>query len=296
MGIDGRFGFSLDDRGVSHLMVEVGTAFYPSYNEIGYAHREEGLWDDITPNLGGASINGLALALDSKNPPHFSIGSYSGLRYGALEMDRSWREELINLPEGEWVADHTDLALTRTDPPRIAYVATRADGDHDLRYAYRNETGWNVDTVDSRGDVGQYVSLALDGNDMPRMSFYDATNGDLGFAVWDGDDWRVELVDRQGDVGLYTSLALDRFGFAHIRYYDATNGDLKYARQVGETWQITTVDADGDVGAYSSIALQSGYPIIAYHDLSRHDLKVAHHLLQPTDFIYLPLVRMQQND
>jgi len=296
MDVDGRIGFALDDHGVSHLMVEVGTRWYPGYNQIGYAYREGGLWDDMVPHIEAAHINGHSLALDSSNTPHFSIGRYSGLGYGVLEMDGSWREELIDLPEGEWVADHTDLALTQADEPRIAYVVTREGGDHDLKYAFRNELGWHLDRVDSRGDVGQYVSLALDNNDRPRLSFYDATNGDLAFAAWDGADWQIQLVDRQGDVGRYTSLALDRLGFAHISYYDATNGSLKYARQIGEDWQIRTIDVENDVGAYSSIALYNGYPIIGYHDLSRHDLKVARRLFQPTDFIYLPLVRMEHID
>lgn len=48
-------------------------------------------------------------------------------------------------------------------------------------------TQWFIDTIDSTDDVGQHVSIAFDlENDTASISYYDATNADLGMAKFVG--------------------------------------------------------------------------------------------------------------
>ncbi|NIO38389.1 hypothetical protein GTO27_11915, partial [Candidatus Bathyarchaeota archaeon] len=83
------------------------------------------------------------------------------------------------------------------------------------------EGDWYITTVDYDGDVGQHASLALDGNENPRISYLDTTNNNLKYAYHDGAKWNIETVDNSGNVGFDTSLALDSNDYPCISYWTA---------------------------------------------------------------------------
>jgi hypothetical protein len=179
-----------------------------------------------------------SLALDGGGSPHISYfnRTYGDLRYARWDGGQ-WLIETVDSDGKTGLC--TSLALDESDNPHISYYD---ETNGDLKYAYHVGAGgncgpsnnWQCDTVDSKGDVGLYTSLALDESGNPHISYYDDANGDLKYARWDGSQWFIETADGAGDVGLYTSLALDRGGNPHISYYDAGYGDLKYAYSRGE--------------------------------------------------------------
>jgi hypothetical protein len=72
--------------------------------------------------------------------------------------------------------------------------------------------------VDSSGNVGQHTSLAIDVEDHPRVSYYDATAGALKYAYLGASGWMSETVP-----GEYDSLALDSTGRPSVSYYEGTS-------------------------------------------------------------------------
>lgn len=133
-------------------------------------------------------------------------------------------------------------------------------------------SGLATQTVDSAGIVGEYISLAVDANGNPHISYYDRTNTDLKYAKRIGGVWSIQTVASVGNVGLINSLALDSAGNPHISYNGAGGfGGLRYAKWAGGVWSIQTVDPVA-AGFYStSLALNSqGQPRIAYTRLRQN--------------------------
>ena len=198
--------------------------------------------------------------------------------------------------------DRPSLALDVSDRPHIGFYSYPSNG---LRYAYHDGSTWQIETVDSGVDagdyyevVGQYPSLALDQSGHPHISYtyerwkpidqYTAIleYGALKYAYFDGTRWLTETVEASGFEFRFTSLALDPFDRPHIAYQGpyfsgpAWWGDccaLKYAYFEGSSWVTKEVDSGTNyVGAFNSLALDaSALPHISYYG-GNEDLKYAY--------------------
>ncbi len=255
-------------------------SYYDSTNDhLKYASWNGTTWDLETVDSAGGVGQYSSLALDSSGNPRISYwdSTNGDLKYASWNGS-SWDIEKVD--ETEYVGTYTSLALDSSNSPRISYYDYTNTGEGDLKYASWNGTTstWDIVTVDSAGNVGEYTSLALDSSGNPRISYFDHTNVNPKYAYWDGDEWKTETVDADAAyAGGYTSLALDSSGTPHISYLDVTNRDLKYASRNGTSWDIETADSAGEVGWYTSLALDSSNrPRISYLDSTNYDLKYAY--------------------
>ena len=134
-------------------------------------------------------------------------------------------------------------------------------------------------------DVGQWLSMAVTPDGAPAISYYDRTDGAVGYAVGTVADgavtWERSGVDGYagdggldpGDVGLYTSLAIASDGTVWVAYQDQQNTTLKVGSRAADADEWTLVTADtgsgsgSDVGLWNSLALDSsGNPVVAHFD------------------------------
>jgi hypothetical protein len=190
---------------------------------------------------------------------------------------------------------HISVQLPSVGSLRVAYHLSNPDGVDALRYAYyvggsgncgygAHAAKWQCDTIQTGEGVGQYTSLALDGDGNKHIAYYDAGNSELWYATSasgtncgpGGNTWTCYPVSGSTtDVGQYSSLYVDDGGHFHIAYYDATNDLLKYAVDVGGggncgvlgSAQCDTID--DTTGGYHPLGVSiaedaAGYPIIAY--------------------------------
>ncbi|MCK4404211.1 MAG: T9SS type A sorting domain-containing protein, partial [candidate division Zixibacteria bacterium] len=204
-----------------------------------------------------------SIALDGAGNPHiaFDKGYGTGEQLWHAWWDGSnWQQEGIDSqPDysadvGEW----NSIAFDTDGYPHIAYTYQTWAGDCYLRHAYKDASGWHIQVADSLiGDEFQYVSLALDNDNNPHISYYDCDVYDLKYAHWDGATWHTVRVDSTGGVGKHSSIALDSLDYPHIAYLDGTNYGVKYARWDGSNWQIETVESDVGYGFYTSLALDA---------------------------------------
>jgi hypothetical protein len=247
----------------------------------------------------------------------------------------------VGTDAGKWQCDTVDSA-TGVGLGKYASLDLRYDGAvylayydeilGNLKYAYYGGfgpcgDGYICSTVDSVGDVGLFASISAPKSttDLPRIAYYDKTNGKLKYAVVSGDcggAWCKNNVDSIGagiigNVGI--SMALDKDGYPIIAYENA-HEDLapsmlniaRPAPAVGELigncgdppqgylfqyWQCDTLDSAGyglgnvNVAAYTSVAVSpNGLATIAYFESDDYNLttslKVAFQRFQ----IHLPLI------
>jgi hypothetical protein len=165
--------------------------------------------------------------------------------------------------------------------PAIAYF----NGDlYDCEYVWAADIDGNAwqGSITIEGDaldIGGSPSLEVVGG-KPAISYYDATNGDLKFAIRsEGSslmEWQSVQVDVIDDVGKFTSQQIVN-GNPAIAYYDVTNGDLKYTRSTdvnGVSWsqEITIGSSSADVGQFCSLFVVNGNPAISYYDATSKNL------------------------
>lgn len=146
-------------------------------------------------------------------------------------------------------------------------------------YELRDGT-WTVTAIGSGPTEYEFnVSLAVNAEGQPALSYYNDGDGDLVFASFDGSAWNLETVASEGDVGKFSSLQFDAEGRPHITFYEelsASTGRVLYAVREAGTWTVEEIGTLDDVrlgmtGARrnTSLALDAdGVAHVAFSDQS----------------------------
>jgi hypothetical protein len=221
-----------------------------------YSTKIQGSWktaevEDIDSIGGGGS----SIAIDSADHVHISYydGQTLTLKY-ATNKYGTWRNGSIDdyvLPPVNGHLLNGSTAIT-ADKDGFAHAAYFKCGQYDslfgkcksgdLYYASNIRGLWQVWLVDSENETGRNPSIFCDTAGRIHMTYYEADNGDLKYAVVDKNQKIVKLpIDENGDVGKYSSVSVDENGRVFIGYYDTINDRIRLAKKVKDKWEISDV-------------------------------------------------------
>lgn len=124
-----------------------------------------------------------------------------------------------------------------------------------VRYGQRDASGvLELETVDSRGAVGKYLTLAVDDDDVPHLLYHNQTTRFLIYATREAGKWQHEQVAWGPEIGMGSRLLAVRGKLYAIFYDQDDGGHLRLAiraprsdRPIGsaDAWQVTAVDRAG---------------------------------------------------
>jgi subtilisin family serine protease len=278
----------------------------------------------IAPNEGGgyASVDGTsfaaphvsgAAALLKQADRNATAGDIGSILMSAGRNNRDGRGESGNTTSLQFSRLDIDAALslsyqrrgktssvnlgtvfdTALDSQGVLHAAFYDPRHADVLYATRSVSGmWSsTRAIDSIGDVGSQLSIAVDTTGKPGIAYYDATNSAVRYASFNGVTWSNKTIESSKWVGTSPSLGYDIDGNAYLAYYRRSGGNLRLSildRDSGR-WERITVDGlDGaDVGSDLSLdvgeaALRNGpftvydtTVAIAYADRTNGNLKYA---------------------
>ncbi len=150
--------------------------------------------------------------------------------------------------------------------------------------------------TNSAPDVGLFNSVALDPNNLPRISYYDSSGLDLKYAACAVQDCSsgtsIKKLAIVGSVGRWSQIAIGPDGYARIIYFDTTTNTLKFIRCTDATCAAfvadtaQTIDSMGPVGNTTngtSLYVGTNGVYILYRDSLANGLKFAHCLVSDPD-------------
>jgi hypothetical protein len=287
----GPLDLALDTGDRPHIVYHdhQGEMFDPNTGDAAYAFKNGDGWDVEAVVHPGHDGWDTSIALGPEGAVHISsidpvqFGAVDGVEW-AVRQSGAWSIRPIGSGPVPYEFG-TGIAVDGTGRVHLVYH----DGEErlnatgrgsDLFYATYAGAGWEIEEVDSEGDVGKFASIAVDGEGRPHLAYFEWTEAGAGYVKYafrDGEGWRTERVERLEDVEIsflgarrMTSIAMDGEGRPHMAYADRTW--VRCAVRSGEAWEIQTVafpSAGSEVlGQLVSLALdRSGRPHLVYYEL-----------------------------
>ena len=177
--------------------------------------------DDWVTSILGSAYDFLDMAIDNNDHLHLSYYSVNvGLAYLTNSPDGVWKSP--DTVEVGWSGVQlegmcTGIAVDPSNNPHIVYAGqTNGDGVEDIKYAYKDSSGWHYEKVHDGLNQSAANTIAVDGNSIPHLCYFSLADERLYYAVKSGDSWTKTVLDDKGRS--WNDIAVTPEGTAHIVY------------------------------------------------------------------------------
>lgn len=215
--------------------------FYTLY--YAWWHPDTGWTHEVVDPSSYSGSKSLVSFAEDRSAIAYTDTTLGSLNYAEEDSNGEWQYYPIDVAGG--VEGDVSMAFKSGGRPCIAYYNYNLG---DLQYMWWDPEGWHKTTIDSEGDSGGSLSLAVGSDDKVHIS-YSAKNGvfyQLKYAYqYDGQHWITQLVDDGDDgnqVGFCNAIALNANNQPRIAYYDYSNDRLKFAYHGNDgVWHNSTL-------------------------------------------------------
>ena len=226
-----------------------------------------------------ANTSGFDLALTSDGSVHMLASSW--VEFGTRQVEQLTISDPITLyydAAAETVSPI--LGLSAYEGGGVRLVADQADTLHGLWvdaesrkliYARRTPAGWALESAADQD--ARYPGLAVDEHGIPHVAYCDTALSTVTYAVRTASGWVTEAIAPAAG-SCYPAITVDGAGQVHVSFYDGADALLHYALR-SSGWTVTSLPAAGLPAGESALTLDRlGYPVIAYQDTERGDLRL----------------------
>jgi hypothetical protein len=254
----GKSGLTFDPSDNPHIVFLDSKA-----GELNYAYSSGSTW--VTERIdGGYGLGETASVVVWPAEPHAAYYKL-GYRYGYRDS-AGWHTELITANFGEFIRLFHDNENT----PHVVYSST---GNRSIVHSVRETAGWSEDNISEGIDSDAFFGP----DNKIHVSFAGLNNNGLTYAVSTaGGSWKFETVPAVVGAPAYTQICVNVSGDVFISYFNFNQHNLHVMIKHNGTWKHERVATGTYVGNPHSIALgPGGYPLIAFYDAGKGDLKYA---------------------
>jgi hypothetical protein len=202
-------------------------------------------------------------------------GLNTRLKYGSRESG-SWQTEYIfDTGSGGYF---NCIFVDNEETPHVFYYGISSQS---IKHGVRGTSGWSIEDIAEGIDCDAFVGP----NGIIHLSFPKVNSAGLNYAVsTSGGSWKIENVGAAKGAPTYSSICVNGDGDVFISYFNVDNYNLHIVMKMGTNWTHELVATGGYQGVPNSIAPgPDDYPLIAYYDATRGNLKLAHHVFTGVD-------------
>ena len=141
-----------------------------------------------------------------------ATGHISDVFTNVYILDKPGASGTWNSTELDTNIEYNSVAIDSSGNPHIAYYQKEQSATiyPKLKYAYKDSTGWHIETLLSSNPAGsgRYVSLALDSSGKPHIAFYESTPDRLWYAYKDNTGWHFFAIANNTDVSQHQPITI----------------------------------------------------------------------------------------